>query len=59
MPSAGFEPAIPEIKRLQTYAFDYTTTWQILPIGKYDNHVTYGGVILLQIVISSQPKQLD
>jgi hypothetical protein len=26
MPSAGFEPAIPAIKRLQTYALDSTAT---------------------------------
>jgi hypothetical protein len=27
MPSMGFEPAIPSISRLQTYALDCTTTW--------------------------------
>ena len=26
MPSAGFEPAIPAIKRLQTHALDHTAT---------------------------------
>jgi hypothetical protein len=26
-PSAGFEPAIPAIKRLQTYAVDPMATW--------------------------------
>jgi len=31
MPSAGFEPAIPKISRLQTYALDSTATG----IGKY------------------------
>ena len=58
MPSAGFEPANPRMKRLQTYAFDYTTTGQILLTGKYNSHVTYSGVIFVQIVISSQPKQM-
>jgi hypothetical protein len=27
MPSAGFEPAIPKIKRLNTYALDRTAIW--------------------------------
>jgi hypothetical protein len=27
MTSAGFEPAIPAIKRLQTYALDRTSSW--------------------------------
>ena len=58
MSSEGFEPANPRMKRLQTYAFEYSTTGQILLIGKYNNHVTYSGVIFVQIVVSSQPKQL-
>jgi hypothetical protein len=29
MPTAGFEPAIPAIKRLQTYVLDRTATHQL------------------------------
>ena len=46
MPSAGFEPAIPAIKRLQTYTLDRTATgighfvdnclfWRITVVGYY------------------------
>jgi hypothetical protein len=36
MPAAGFEPAIPVTKQLQTYALDCTTNIMYIPVNYYN-----------------------